>query len=116
MARYIAYRLGLIIPTLLGIMLINFLLVQFAPGGPVERIIAQVQGTDVSATARLGIIPDHFRAAAAMAARAGQAGCRISMLIPPANIAARRGLIPNSSPSWSNNSVSTNPPMSGFSR
>lgn len=52
MARYIAYRLGLIIPTLFGIMLINFLLVQFAPGGPVERIIAQVQGTDVSATAR----------------------------------------------------------------
>lgn len=52
MPRYIAYRVLLMIPTLLGIMLINFLLVQFAPGGPVERIIAQVQGTDVSATAR----------------------------------------------------------------
>jgi microcin C transport system permease protein len=52
MARYIGYRILLMIPTLLGIMLINFLLVQFAPGGPVERIIAQVQGTDVSATAR----------------------------------------------------------------
>lgn len=52
MARYIGYRIALMIPTLFGIMLINFLLVQFAPGGPVERIIAQVQGTDVSATAR----------------------------------------------------------------
>ncbi|MCK9992953.1 MAG: microcin C transport system permease protein [Alphaproteobacteria bacterium] len=52
MARYIGYRILLMIPTLLGIMLINFLLVQFAPGGPVERIIAQVQGTDVAATAR----------------------------------------------------------------
>ncbi|HAK63819.1 MAG: microcin C ABC transporter permease YejB [Pseudomonadota bacterium] len=52
MARYIAYRIALMIPTLFGIMLINFLLVQFAPGGPVERIIAQVQGTDVAATAR----------------------------------------------------------------
>lgn len=52
MARYIAWRIALMIPTLFGIMLINFLLVQFAPGGPVERIIAQVQGTDVAATAR----------------------------------------------------------------
>ncbi len=52
MARYIGYRILLMIPTLLGILLINFLLVQFAPGGPVERIIAQVQGTDVAATAR----------------------------------------------------------------
>lgn len=52
MARYIGYRILLMIPTLFGIMLINFLLVQFAPGGPVERIIAQVQGTDVAATAR----------------------------------------------------------------
>ncbi len=52
MARYVGYRILLMIPTLFGILLINFLLVQFAPGGPVERIIAQVQGTDVSATAR----------------------------------------------------------------
>jgi microcin C transport system permease protein len=46
MAAYIARRLLLMIPTLFGIMLISFVLVQFAPGGPVERIIAQLQGQD----------------------------------------------------------------------
>lgn len=54
MAAYILKRLLLIIPTLLGIMLVSFALIQFAPGGPVERIIAQISGTDVSATARIG--------------------------------------------------------------
>jgi microcin C transport system permease protein len=54
MLRYILRRLLLMIPTLLGIMVINFAIVQFAPGGPVERIIAQLSGTDVGATARFG--------------------------------------------------------------
>ncbi|BCJ92022.1 microcin C ABC transporter permease YejB [Terrihabitans soli] len=54
MAAYIARRLLLMIPTLVGIMLITFAIVQFAPGGPVERIIAQIQGSDVSATGRFG--------------------------------------------------------------
>jgi len=40
------------IPTILGIMLVSFVIVQFAPGGPVERIIAQLQGFDVGATGR----------------------------------------------------------------
>jgi microcin C transport system permease protein len=51
---YIARRLLLIIPTLFGIMLVSFVIVQFAPGGPVERVIAQLTGTDTSATARIG--------------------------------------------------------------
>ena len=54
MASYILRRVLLMIPTILGIMLISFLVVQFAPGGPVERVIAQLQGTDVSATSRIG--------------------------------------------------------------
>ncbi|WP_319411489.1 microcin C ABC transporter permease YejB [uncultured Cohaesibacter sp.] len=53
MGAYILRRLLLIIPTLIGIMAINFAVIQFAPGGPVERVIAQVTGTDVSATARI---------------------------------------------------------------
>src|SRR4051794_4750781 len=53
MATYLLKRVLLIIPTLLGIMLINFAIIQFAPGGPVERVIAQISGTDVSATARI---------------------------------------------------------------
>ncbi|MCR8548134.1 microcin C ABC transporter permease YejB [Salipiger sp. P9] len=44
MGAYILRRLLLIIPTLLGIMIINFTLVQFVPGGPIEQIIAQMQG------------------------------------------------------------------------
>jgi len=54
MSAYILRRLLLMIPTLFGIMVINFLIVQAAPGGPVERLIAQFQGLDVSATARFG--------------------------------------------------------------
>lgn len=54
MAAYILRRLLLMIPTLLGIMAVSFVVVQFAPGGPVERVIAQIQGTEVSATARIG--------------------------------------------------------------
>src|SRR5882724_1951832 len=54
MATYLLKRVLLIVPTLFGIMLISFAIVQFAPGGPVERVIAQISGTDVSATARIG--------------------------------------------------------------
>ena len=46
MAPYIARRLLLIIPTLLGIILINFFLIQFVPGGPIEQILSQIQGKD----------------------------------------------------------------------
>jgi microcin C transport system permease protein len=51
---YIARRLLLMIPTLFGIMVINFAIVQAAPGGPVELMIARIKGTAVEATARLG--------------------------------------------------------------
>ncbi|KPQ10456.1 MAG: ABC-type microcin C transport system permease component YejB [Rhodobacteraceae bacterium HLUCCA09] len=44
MGAYILRRLLLIVPTLFGIMLINFTLTQFVPGGPIEQIIAQVEG------------------------------------------------------------------------
>ena len=46
MAAYIIRRLLLMVPTLLGILLVSFLVVQFAPGGPVERVIAQLSGSD----------------------------------------------------------------------
>ncbi|MDJ1157664.1 microcin C ABC transporter permease YejB [Chelatococcus sp. SYSU_G07232] len=54
MFAYIARRLLLMIPTILGIMLISFVIVQFAPGGPVERVIAQLQGSDTAAASRIG--------------------------------------------------------------
>jgi microcin C transport system permease protein len=53
MGAYILRRLLLMIPTLLGIMTISFVIVQFAPGGPVEQFIAQMQGQDISATERV---------------------------------------------------------------
>ncbi len=52
MLAYIARRLLLIIPTLFGIMVLNFVIIQAAPGGPVEQMIAQIKGHGVSATAR----------------------------------------------------------------
>ena len=54
MYAYIIRRLLLIIPTLFGIMVINFVVVQFVPGGPVEQMIAQITGDSVDATARVG--------------------------------------------------------------
>ena len=54
MIAYVLRRLLLIVPTLIGIMVINFFIVQAAPGGPVEQTLAQIRGTAVSATARVG--------------------------------------------------------------
>ena len=54
MLAYIVRRLLLMVPTLLGIMLINFAVIQFAPGGPIETLIARLQGDYVEATARVG--------------------------------------------------------------
>ncbi|MFM2130255.1 MAG: hypothetical protein RL477_1801 [Pseudomonadota bacterium] len=53
MIAYIVRRLGLIVPTLFGIMVVNFIIVQFAPGGPVEQVVAQMTGAEVDATARV---------------------------------------------------------------
>ena len=52
MGAYILRRLLLIVPTLLGIMLINFAVIQFAPGGPVEQVIAELTNTGAGATDR----------------------------------------------------------------
>ncbi|MBX9759221.1 MAG: microcin C ABC transporter permease YejB [Beijerinckiaceae bacterium] len=52
MLAYISRRLLLMIPTIFGILLISFAIIQFAPGGPVERIMAQLQGMDGGATSR----------------------------------------------------------------
>lgn len=51
MGKYLLKRLLLIVPTLFGIMLINFAVIQFAPGGPIERIAAQMSGIAADAGA-----------------------------------------------------------------
>jgi microcin C transport system permease protein len=54
MLAYLVRRLLLVIPTLVGIMLANFLIVQAAPGGPVDLMIARLRGHVGEATARVG--------------------------------------------------------------
>jgi len=53
MAAYLLRRLLLLVPTLFGIIAINFAVVQFAPGGPVEQMIAQLKGHGGEANGRM---------------------------------------------------------------
>jgi microcin C transport system permease protein len=53
MAAYLLRRLLLVIPTLFGIIAINFVVVQFAPGGPVEQMIAELKGRGAAVTGRM---------------------------------------------------------------
>ncbi len=57
MTAYIIRRILFMIPTLFGIMFVSFVVVQFAPGGPVERVIAQLTGSDTGATSRISGSP-----------------------------------------------------------
>jgi microcin C transport system permease protein len=74
MLNYILQRLLLMIPTIFGILLVSFIVIQFVPGGPVERMIAQLQGHDVGATARFSGGGGDMAAGASMDATAGSTG------------------------------------------
>ncbi len=78
MAAYIIRRLLLMIPTLFGIMVLNFLIVQAAPGGPIEQIVARLQGTAVDATARVSGSAGGEAAAPAQGLRESSAGAAAS--------------------------------------
>ena len=93
MLAYIARRLLLMVPTLLGIMVVNFIIVQAAPGGPVELMIAPHQGTAAEATARVGGRPPGRRRPRRCRVRR----CRAAR--GAASTAARAGSIPSSSAS-----------------
>mgnify|MGYP002621653179 CR=1 FL=1 len=54
MGAYIVRRLLLMIPTLFGIMAISFAVIQFAPGGPIEQVIANLTGEGGTALDRVG--------------------------------------------------------------
>src|SRR5437868_6324003 len=71
MAAYIARRILLMFPTLLGILFVSFVVVQFAPGGPVERVIAQLSGADTGGTSRVSGGGGDFGARGQMGAGAG---------------------------------------------
>ncbi|MEW6268472.1 MAG: microcin C ABC transporter permease YejB [Thermodesulfobacteriota bacterium] len=86
MAAYVVRRLLLLLPTLLGIMLLNFVVINAAPGGPVEQVLARVQGTAAQATARIS------------GSQAGEAGGARARSGPPAATSSKyhgaRGIDP----------------------
>jgi microcin C transport system permease protein len=53
MIAYALRRIAVMIPTLFAIMVVNFFIVQAAPGGPVQQMVAKLRGNDISATARI---------------------------------------------------------------
>ena len=110
MTSYIIRRLLLIIPTIFGMMLVTFVVVQFAPGGPVERVLAVLSGADTGAGSRVpgGSQGGDFGAR-------GQPGPGSSMAGVARNTAARRASIRNSSRAWSGSSASTSRRMSASS-
>ena len=61
MTAYILRRLLLVVPTLFGIIAINFAVIQFAPGGPVEQMVAELKGRGALST-RLGASASDFAA------------------------------------------------------
>jgi microcin C transport system permease protein len=87
MLNYILRRLLLMIPTLLGILLISFVIIQFVPGGPVERMIAELQGHSLDATARISSSASGDTAAAAQSSTGDQSLYRGSQGLDPEFIA-----------------------------
>ncbi len=73
MIPYILKRLALMVPTVFGIMLISFIIVQFVPGGPVERMIAQLQGHGSDSMSRIGGASGGETVGAASSSATGQA-------------------------------------------
>lgn len=72
MGRYIVRRILLIIPTLLGILLLTFIIAQFAPGGPVEQIIARATMGEMSTTSGISGASDGGMSSQAMEQVTGQ--------------------------------------------
>jgi len=54
MAAYVLRRVLLMVPTLIGIVTVSFVIIQFVPGGPIEQLAAKVAGAQLSATATIG--------------------------------------------------------------
>jgi microcin C transport system permease protein len=74
LGAYILRRLLLIIPTLLGIMVINFAVIQFAPGGPVEQLIAELRGEGATLGRITGEGGGEVRAQASTSGESGPVG------------------------------------------
>src|SRR5215469_13869401 len=53
MIAYAIRRIALMVPTLLAIMVVNFFIIQAAPGGPIEQMVSKLKGSDIAATERV---------------------------------------------------------------
>jgi microcin C transport system permease protein len=80
---YIIRRLLLIVPTLFAIMLVNFLVVQIVPGGPIEQILARLDHTAVSATARISGEGGELTQAPSSGSGSGDSTYRGAQGLPP---------------------------------
>src|SRR3979409_1001022 len=119
MSACVARRIFLMLPTLLGILFVSFVVVQFAPGGPVERVLAQLSGADTGGSSRIsGSSGGDFGARAPVGAAADVGGVGWALAArgggsggPPMrsarNIGERRGWIRISSRAWKSSSAST---------
>ncbi|MBV9014610.1 MAG: microcin ABC transporter permease, partial [Alphaproteobacteria bacterium] len=61
MIAYAIRRIALMIPTLFAIMVVNFVIVQAAPGGPIQQMISKLKGSSVSATERVSSTGSELR-------------------------------------------------------
>src|SRR5215475_4081985 len=69
MIAYAIRRILLIIPTLFAIMVVNFFIVQAAPGGPIQQMISKLKGNEISATERVSGAGGEVKAASGEASR-----------------------------------------------
>src|SRR5262249_31503182 len=76
MIAYAARRLALMIPTLFAIMVLNFAIIQAAPGGPVEQMIAKIKGGAVGATERVSAQSGEMALRTGLAANPAYRGAR----------------------------------------
>ena len=83
MLAYIIRRLLLVIPTLFGIMVVNFAIIQVAPGGPVERIIAEASTVSRQADTKLFQPSARIASARPSAAMAPMPAASIGVKKPP---------------------------------
>ncbi len=97
MGAYLLRRLVLVIPTLFGIIAINFAVVQFAPGGPVEQMIAELRGKGAGVTGR---ITGQGAREAAGPSESGASGYRGARGLDPAIVADIRKMFGFDKPAW----------------
>lgn len=107
MGAYVLRRLLLMIPTLFGIMAVSFAVIQFAPGGPVEQVIAEITGQGGGSGDRLSGGGNEFGGQDRGLDGGGEGSSKYR---------GAQGLDPEFIAQLENSSVSTNRRWNGFSK